>query len=491
VNVSLAPNTPVGPISAMQALETATRHRDAENFESAKFICRQLLGHEYVSVDASIIMLEIAIEQRRPAETHEFCERLQKSAPRHLHALATLATALRNLNKHDQALKVIRKALKAHPSSCELRNLLAGYLIEINEKDLANKELRTINRIDQFFMPAYLHLAALGTLTEEELAWLESTEFADADRVTVYTALATAFRRSQDVDREFHYLNLAQSTLAARATREPPDLTADIRKSIEIFDRSFFSTRGPNEATSHTPIFIMGMPRSGSTLTEQLLQADEGVDGIGETSILHCIVHDLCRKRFGGRPFLEAVNEFNDADIAEITTKYLSQVATIYTRAPVSVNKQLRNYMYIGILHLAFPNARFIHTIRDPLDNCLSCYQQVFDKMDESRTLESLAQSYLDHLVMMDHWKQLLGDRIFTARYEDMIENPREQSQALLKFCGIPWKEDVLKFHERKTAVKTASVMQVRKPIYSTSVDKWRRYEKHLGPIIPILDPVR
>jgi len=488
VSVSLTPDRPAARTSAMEAMSTAIRYRDAKNYGAAKFICLQLLGHEFVSVDASIVMLEIAMELRRPADTFEFCQRLLKVPPRQLHASVALAKALRSLNQHETALNVIEKALKVRPTSRALRCMHAGYLIEVNEKEDATAELRSILRLDSEFMPAYRYLAALDALTDEEITWLEETEFKDEDRITAFATLATVFRQRENADREFLYLNQAQAEIASRQNWQLTDFTDDVHATIDVFDADFFSRHQPNTEPRCRPIFIVGMPRSGSTLTEQILETNEDVEAIGESTLLHSIVQDFCRKKFGGKTFFESVPKFEPADFAQIANEYVSLVATIYTDAPIFIDKQLNSYMYLGILYLAFPNAKFIHTLRNPLDNCLSCYQQVFEEMESSRTLESLAGTYRHHLTLMDHWKRLFGDRIFTARYEDMIGDPRRQAQALLEFCEIPWHEGALDFHANKTAVKTASMMQVRKPIYSTSVEKWRRYGKHLQPVMRVLD---
>jgi len=487
VNVSLAPGQPPSSVSALQALGAATRYRDAKQYDTARFICLQLLGHEFASVDASIIMLEIAMELRRPTDTHEFCQRLLKIPPRQLHAAVALAQALRSLNQHDTALAVIDRALKVRPTSRALRCMHAGYLIEVNEKEDATAELRSILRIDRKYMPAYRHLAALDALTDDEIEWLERTEFAGEDRITAFTTLATVYRKRKDADKEFRYLDLAQAEIASKTNWQPTNFTEEVQATIDAFDADFFARGQSNSDTRRQPIFIVGMPRSGSTLTEQILETNQGVAAIGESTLLHSTIQDFCRRKFGDTPFLEAVQRFDTDDFGRVADEYLGQVATIYTDAPVFIDKQLNSYMYLGLLYLAFPNAKFVHTLRNPLDNCLSCYQQVFEDMETSRTLESLADMYRSHLQIMDHWKRQFGERIFTARYEDMIADPQRQARALLEFCDIPWHEGALDFHANKTAVKTASMMQVRKPIYSSSVEKWRRYGQHLEPVARVL----
>ena len=471
----------------MQALNVAINNRDSKNFDAARFICLQLLGHEFVSVDASIIMLEMSVDLRRPADTHEFCERLQQAAIKQTHAAVALAKGLRTLNKHDAALRAIKKALKTRPSSCALKYMRAGYLIEANEKEQAASELRSIVRIDRNFMPAYQHLAAIGALTPEEISWLEDVELMGEDRITAFTALATAFRKQGDVDKEFHFLDLAQAEISDRTNWDPENFSVEAQATINVFDTAYFNTDNLKTQNIRRPIFIMGMPRSGSTLTEQILETNEDVEAIGESTLLHCTIQDFCRKKFGSRPFLEVARDFEPDDFTEIADSYLNQVEKIYTRVPIFIDKQLNSYMYLGFLSKAYPNAKFIHTLRNPLDNCLSCYQQVFEQMEASRSLESLAMMYKDHLKLMDHWKKVLGNRIFTARYEDMIADPRRQAQALLEFCDIPWNENALNFHANKSAVKTASMMQVRQPIYTTSVEKWRHYESHLEPVMRVL----
>lgn len=486
VNLALAPGTPRTSVPAIHALASAAGHQDLGNFAAATFICRQLLACPQAVLDALIILLEIALRQNRPAETKQYCEQLLQAGSRPPHATSTLVNALRSMNRYDEAVEITEKAVRDEPTDPELKHLLAVLLIELNETGRATTLLRNILKIDDTFLPAYRHLAVLNALTDSEVTWLENVAANSAARpppLAALIALAITFRQRGDIDREFHYLELAHRGLAASPTCQPADEDRRTETLMTFFDDDFFRRHKALPGGACQPIFIVGMPRSGSTLTEQILATADGIAAIGEPKLFHWTLHDLCERRFGNIPYLDAVRRFEPADFAELANDYCHHVASIYTPARRFIDKQLDNYPFLGVMHLAFPGARFIHTLRNPLDTCLSTYQQVFSQIEAGHSLQHLAVKYRNHVAVMNHWKRHLAKQIFTVAYEDLVSDPQRHARALFEFCDIPWNQNALNFHARDSGVRTASLMQVRQPIYGSSVQKWRRYAAHLGPV--------
>lgn len=490
VQVALEPGGPRLAVSALAVLGAAVRHRDEGRHELARFLCAQLLPSGQARVDALIVLLESAVVEQRPLEMKDYCDRLLREGRLPVHATGAVVNALRLLNRYPEAMKVAEKALAAGPTDLGIRHLRAVLLIELNRAEESEVELRRILTMDPQFFPAYRHLAILNRLSPDEIAMLEG-HVAEEGRwqgdFDLLFALATAYRHLGDVDREFASLGRAHRALPKDDSWDPGEDDQRTANILQCFDEAFFRREVPARALPCRPIFIVGMPRSGSTLTEQLLATRPGVGDIGETKLFQSSFQEVCRQRFGHRKYLEAVRSFSADDFARVGEIYCERVARIYTDAPVFVDKQLDNYALLGVVRLALPGARILHTVRNPLDTCLSAYQQVFRQTGTPRSLEHLAVKYRNQGIVMSHWKRHFGDWILTVTYEDLVRDPRPHAIAIMEACGLPWSEDVLAFHARDAVVRTASLLQVRRPIYQSSVAKWKRYAKHLAPAMRVI----
>jgi hypothetical protein len=243
--------------------------------------------------------------------------------------------------------------------------------------------------------------------------------------------------------------------------------------------------------TEVTPVFVVGLPRSGSTLIEQILASHSKVDATHELGDLFRIFQAAHRKRKKkGEKFPDSLASLSREQWAELGRDYLERTAIFRQEAPLFIDKNPNTFMFAGFLKIAIPNAKIIDARRHPLDSCFGSYKQLFASGQPfSYDLTEVGEYYLQYRRLMQHWHTVLPGYILDVHYEQVVADLESQVRRILNFCGLPFEERCLRFHETERAVKTASSEQVRKPIYASSVNLWRNYEKHLDSLVHILEP--
>jgi hypothetical protein len=235
-----------------------------------------------------------------------------------------------------------------------------------------------------------------------------------------------------------------------------------------------------------TPIFVLGMPRSGTTLTEQIIASHPDVYGAGE---LHYLL-EISQRAVAGAAFPSNLRQLDRELLTAWGQEYLSALKRHAPEAARITDKMPQNFQMLGLIHLMLPNAKIIHVKRNPVDTCLSCFTMHFaaKSVKYSYDLTELAHFYVGYAELMEHWRNVLPENAFLeVQYEDVIQDVEGQARRLIDYCGLEWDNACIAFHENKRVVRTASVAQVRKPVYKSSVERWRRYEKHLGPLLDAL----
>jgi tetratricopeptide (TPR) repeat protein len=252
----------------------------------------------------------------------------------------------------------------------------------------------------------------------------------------------------------------------------------------KLFTPAFFASRQDYGDHSLQPVFVFGMPRSGTTLTEQILSSHPEVAGAGERGDIWEMAKSLGLLADNAEKFARNLTNLSRPQSFELANRYLSALNSVSGSASRVVDKMPDNYAYLGLIALLLPSAKLIHCRRDPLDTCVSCFttQMAEGGHFYANDLATLGAYYRDYVSLMDHWHATLPLPIFDSSYEQLLDAPEEQSRKLIDFVGLPWDSAVLAFHETKRAVKTNSP-QVRQPLYKTSLGRWRRYAKHLGPL--------
>jgi tetratricopeptide (TPR) repeat protein len=405
-----------------------------------------------------------------------------------------LGTTLQVQGKN--SLSSLLKATELLSDHADAHNNLAAAFKDMGRLNDAEDSYRRAIQIKPDYFDARYNLTKIGKVKagDENMAELIAVEKAMQngaaplsikDAVSVHFALGKCYDDIGDHEKAFpHFLEggrLKRSTLDY-----DPDKTAQKFSGImRNFDVVTINKLRGSGNFSYMPIFVLGMPRSGTTLTEQIIASHPEVHGAGELSDLMAIAQrDIAAVTFPDNLRL--------LDPARLTGWGMEYVAGLQRRAPDMphvTDKMPGNFLAIGLIHLMLPNAKIIHVNRNPVDTCLSCFTTLFGQGQEhTYDLAELGRYYADYTRLMEHWRKVLPAGAFLdVRYEDIVADQEAQSRRLIEYCGLEWNDACLDFHKNKRAVRTASVTQVRQPIYKSSVERWRPYEKFLGPLFDAL----
>jgi tetratricopeptide (TPR) repeat protein len=314
----------------------------------------------------------------------------------------------------------------------------------------------------------------------------------ESSRVNFYFTLAKALEDRGEYARAFEHYREANTRQRAIVNYDPVRTEAVNENIRTVFDAEFMRAHAGSGHPDDSPIFILGLPRSGSTLLEQILSSHSRVEGTSELPYLGRIATSLSRNRPEGVNYPESVRELRGEHFHALGAEYL-QRAALHRRQdrPRFIDKMPNNFPNVGLLHLILPNARIIDARRNPLDACLSCYRQHFAKGQPfTFDLTEIGHYYLEYQRMMDHWHAVLPGRVLTVQYEDVVADLEGQVRRMLEYCGLEWEDACVRFHETDRPIRTPSAEQVRQPIYDRSVGAWRHYEKEIGELIAELRPI-
>ena len=263
------------------------------------------------------------------------------------------------------------------------------------------------------------------------------------------------------------------------------------RRIIATFSRENLARHAtPAGAEGPTPVFILGMPRSGTSLLEQVLATLPGIHGAGEITWLPDILQGAAADFAGDFKFPESLESASDEALLALGRQYVDRIRELAPKSSHVIDKLPDNFQHIGLIHLMFPSARIIHSMRDPMDSCFSCFSRLFmaDNLGYTYDLGSVGRYWISYHELMQHWHAVLPPgRILDVSYEDMVGDLENQARRIVEYLGLPWDDRCLNFHNNRRVVKTASVAQVRRPIYKTSVARWKPYEAHLAELFEVV----
>ena len=424
------------------------------------------------------------------AESYRAVTRLDRGAPE---AWYNLSLALRQANRPREAREAVDEALRLRPHyPAALLNL--GILLEQDgDLDGAAACYRRALAVEPGCAAAYWSLANLRSarFSAQESDAMRRLSDGDAgtaeDRIYLHFALAKDFEDRHDYAHAFEHLaqgNAAQRRRAPYARAWVEERFAAIRQT---FDAAFFAERTGVGLADVRPIFIVGMPRSGTSLIEQILASHPQVAGGGELATAQQIAHVELRQR-ERLPFPDAARRLPARAFAELAALYCERNAELVRSNTRFTDKTPDNFTLVGLLRLMFPNATFIHARRHPLDTCLSCYRQYFTQAQNfSYDLRDLAHYYRQYRDLMAWWHARLPGVILDVDYETVVGDLEAQARRVVAFCGLAWDARCLDFHRTQRIVRTASAGQVRQALYATSVDHWKHYEPYIGPLVDAL----
>ncbi len=426
-----------------------------------------------------------------PARAEAAYRRAIKINPDFALALNNLASLVKARHETDEAEAIYRRALKIEPDNFRFHYNLANLFLEEGRREEAVTHFHRTVALNPAFAEAHRQLASVKTFTDHDAdirsmeALLPRLPDDGMDQIQLSFALGKAYDDLADHDQAFAHYQRGNRVKRSSLEYDHTDDQDLARRIASVFSESFLSENAGHGFPADTPVFVLGMPRSGTTLIEQIMASHSGVHGGGE---LNNLTEQAGALKDGGG-FPNSLTTQSAADFRQMGRAYVEDVLRLDPAATRIVDKMPANFLYIGLIHLILPGARIIHCRRDAVDTCLSCYMQLFKGSSQgfSYDLVELGRYYRLYSDLMDHWGSVLPGRFLDVCYEDVVADPEREARKIIEFCGLEWEDACLDFYNTKRSVRTASSTQVRNPIYKGSVKRWRHYRSHLGPLLETL----
>lgn len=502
---------PLAPAVFSSALEEAKRAHLSSDFARARRLYENLLAHYPNEPAPQVLLAELDLRDGRLVTARHRLERIAAEHPESHETRVALANVLQELGDVNATTALYREEVAQAPDSLDAWAKFANALQIAGQIDDAAGAYGKIVGAWPDKSVGYFGLAAIDPkrITVEQVARLQgiAQRGSPHERIQALFALGTVLEGRGQFDEAFEAfstgnrlkcenpdLGEAPPNGALVLPTGPPPFTSVkeaerqhenfVRETKAMFSVSYIARFAGNGDPSRAPIFIVGMPRSGSTLLEQILSSHPDVQGLGETSALSRVFRAglaaVQRDPSGAAGFYRGVGAAYLDALRELGWDGRRHV----------IDKMLANYINVGIIHLALPNAVVLHTMRDPVDTCLSSFRQLFGKRNEtSYDLGASGRQYVRYREMIAHWDAVLPGRVVHVEHEALVANPERMIPAVVAACGLSWHDDCLHFEKNVRTVRTASVNQVRRPISTAAVQRWRKYERHLGPLFAALGP--
>lgn len=420
---------------------------------------------------------------------------MNNSKPEFYDSLGSLYVEMGEPEKADT---YFNKALSMNP---DLSSALLGkgnLLVELGQAEEAEKLLlrarednTTHSRLAANFGLVQLHKVKKDSQTMSELleALSRLEELPPSQVEYLHFALGKCFDDTGEYSKSFEHYEKGCQLKRKRINYNADEQAQFFDNLMAVFDKKTIKALSKFANPSALPIFVLGMPRSGTTLTEQIIASHSQVFGAGELRHLLDVANMKVDTPAGVKFYPDNLKHLSDDALANIANEYLTRLRKYSADALHITDKMPGNFIAIGLIHALLPNAKIIHIQRNAFDNCLSCYMRLFQHGQHfSYDLTEMGRYYADYRRIMDHWRKVLPKNAFLdVQYEELVADTETQAKRLIDFCGLEWDANCLEFYKMERQVRTASVTQVRQPIYKTSVEKWRRFEDHIAPLATAL----
>ncbi|XQW85756.1 tetratricopeptide repeat-containing sulfotransferase family protein [Thalassotalea piscium] len=513
------------------ALLAVTENMHQGKFLKAEQICRHFLQNNKHHIEGMCLLAEIGIELKVYDDAEFLLASALELAPNHLQARSQYLNLLIRLGKYKAALQQVEQLLQKQPENLSFKvakaNVLTGLgsieqaitLFEhiINEdsqvpgfhlqlghalkaKGDIKKAVAAYQQAYQLnpnFGDAYWSLANTKTyrFSDDEISQMQTQQqnkdLAILDSIQLYFATGKAFEDREEYKLAFKAYQQGNELQRAKNGFDINKIEQQIDDQIKYCTAELFKRRGNLGFNSPDPIFIVGLPRAGSTLLEQILASHSQVDGTME---LHNILGLASRLR-GRNPnnkesqYPKNLNEINPDYFKQFGQQFTNETRVYREQAPFFIDKMPNNFLHIGLIRLILPNAKIIDARRKPMACCFSGYKQLFaEGQDFSYNLEDIGRYYQAYLKLMNHWHQVLPDFVLTVNHEDVVDDLESQVRRILDFCGLAYEPSCLEFYKTKRNIKTPSSEQVRQPIYKSATEQWRNFEAYLAPLKKVLN---
>jgi tetratricopeptide (TPR) repeat protein len=472
--------------------------KDAEQFTEAAELLTRSLAADASNVKTLTCLALVRLEQKQVSDAEVTAQRALSLAPDEPEAISALGLVRFEQQKSDEAMALFRRAIALKPGHADSHNNIGNILKEDGQLAAARAEYERAIELDPHEAAYYFnladakkfargdaHLAAMERLAAEHRA------LPDTARSRLSFALSKAYDDLGRHDDAFRWMREGNEIKRRRVGYDEARTLGQFDRIRSIVDRGLIGTKtGGFDST--LPVFVVGMPRSGTTLVEQILASHPAVHGAGELDDFSRLADRMRDAGGNALRYPDDMPALTAGQLRELGNNYVERLRVRAPQAKRVTDKMPANFIFLGLIHSALPQARIIHVTRDPRDTCLSCYSKLFSApQDFTYDLGELGRYYRKYAELMKHWHDALPKgRVLDIRYEDVIADVETAARRIVGHCGLDWNPACIAFHEARRPVRTASASQVRRPVYRTSEGRWRDYQNHLGPLLAALgDP--
>lgn len=515
-----------------QALAETNRLMQKGQAEQAEKVCEEILKKNPTNADVLRLLARIASDDGRFVVAEGLLKKIIKLSANHFRPYSDLGRFLGERGRIPEAVEMLEKAVALDSTVVVSQQRLGDFLAILGKSadaldvyDLALRlesnyppalagrghMLRILGRREKAigayetciaaspeFGDAWWSLASLkdyhfSTEQVDELrARLDSATLDKNSEISIRFALARACEDDNDFESAWQNYVLGNSLKRAKVNYDPVKTELSHDSIIEFFDRKLLESKSSLTSNEPAPIFILGLPRSGSTLLEQILASHSQVEGTGELPYIVMMSEALGGPQFDGKKYPQALADMTADQLVSIGKSYVyhSKANRVHD-LPRFTDKMPANFAHVGLIHLALPNAKIIDARRDPLDSCVANFRQLFAQgKNQSYDINEFAEYFLEYVRVMTHWDEVLPGRVLKVQYEDVVEDIEGQTRRMLEYCELSWEDACLDFYQSSRPVNTASADQVRLPIYGDAVGYWKNFESQLADVKEILAPV-
>lgn len=476
--------------------EIATRNK---TYDEAEFLLESCVEFHPAHRNARIQYVNILMRVQKFAKAFDEAQRLLDDYPDDTEHIRSLyASACAGIGSNAEAVESYELLMREHPDNHIFPVSLAHVLKADGEFDRAVGLYRKAYEIKNDHGDAYWSLANTKSyqFTDDELSRMESLardqDTNEADRIQICFALGDAFEHRGDYERSFGYYQQGNTLKQAHTYHSAKHLQVRIDSQIEVCTEELFDNKASVGCAAPDPIFVVGLPRAGSTLLEQILSSHSQVDGTMELhNILNLAKRLRGRDEPGGKPRYPGIlNDLDDDYFQRFGQQFIDDTRAYRGEAPFFVDKMPNNFFHVGLIRLILPNAKIIDARRQPMACCFSGYKQLFGEGQEfSYGLTEIGNYYRQYVKLMDHWDRVLPGFVLRVQHEEVVDDLEGQVRRILEFCGLPFEQACVDYHQTERSIRTPSSEQVRQPIFRSSLEQWRNYEVWLDPLKDALGP--
>lgn len=445
------------------------------------------LAKDYLG--AWLILGALLLERNKNVEAIAAYQQATKLKPKNPESWAGLGSAFSVAMYPDKSVEAYAKSIELNPKVAGVQMGYAHALKTVGRQADALIAYRAAIAAKPDFGEVYWSMANLKIFKfepqelEDMQQQLQREDLSESADIHFRFALGKAFEDEKEYDKAWHHYHTGNQRQRMTVAHEPIEMENRHAAVKAVFNRDFIAERANQGFDAADAILIVGLPRSGSTLVEQILASHSQVEGTAELPVLGKLSQSIGRYRTDGVAYPEAVSQLRKKDWRAYGQQYIEESRRYrVTDKPIFTDKLPNNFPFVGLMHLILPNTKVINARRHPFDSCLGSYKQLFGQgQNFTYDMLDLAHYYKQYDAMMKYWHDVLPGKVLDVHYEVTVTDLESQVRRILDHCGLPFEESCVRFHETERAVKTASSEQVRQPIYTGALGTWRRYEKHLG----------